>query len=143
MNKQQKPKGVIRSFEGLMPEPYLEQPLVAMLSREKCYQQLLKQLHPNKLRCGCGSNDCTSHGYTSTGFPRFICRACCKNYSALSGTVWNGSRLGPRRIYLFMRAWAMGWTPEIIALAIGVHKRTVVMTQRKIKAYNCYKPTTV
>lgn len=132
------PDKQIRITAGLLPEDYSRTPLVALLSWEACYNELVCRLHPVFFACSCGSMDRTGHGKTNAGFPVYMCKGCGCTYSILSGTPFSGTKLGARELVLFMRLWADAVPAVEIGKQVGLHRTSVLQLQDKLRIYSSH-----
>lgn len=126
----------VKIFKGLDPAPYTPSLLLTMLDRPACIEWLLGQLHPGGLSCAvCGATSKTGNGKTEKGLPRYLCGGCGITYNLFSHTPWSGSKLGPRRIVLFMFLLGQDAHPVEIGEAVGLDRTTVITTSRRLAAY--------
>ncbi len=126
----------IKIFTGLDPVEYNQAELLKMLDRSACIDKLTTLFHPNGLACAlCGTSARTGNGKTEKGLPRFICGGCGITYNVFSHTPWSGSKLGPRRIVLFMFLLGRELHPAEIAAAVGLDRTTVITIIQRLAAY--------
>lgn len=136
MNSAVEIRPAVRVTAGLNPAAYLETPLADLLDRQASYNELLSRLHPDGLRCSCGSVDRISHGRNRTGYPVYKCRDCGSVYFILSGTVFSGCTMEAHRLVLFMRLLAAGQKPAEIGRAVGLHRNSVAQLMAKVSVYS-------
>lgn len=126
---------LVRITAGLLPEEYQQTQMVDLLSWEACYNELFLRLHPAGFFCSCGSSERIGHGRTKACFPIYMCKACSKTYSILTGTPFSGTKLGAKELVLFMRMWAGAAAPAEIGRQIGLHRSSVLQLQEKLRIY--------
>jgi transposase-like protein len=120
-------KKTVRITSGIRPEEYGATPLLDLLAWQPCYDELVRRIHPLGLHCPCGSPQglSVSNGRTRAGIPVRRCRNCGATYTVLTGTPFSGTKLGARRLVLFMRMWHAGSPAGEIGQAVGLHRNSV------------------
>jgi transposase-like protein len=89
----------------------VQSPIIDLLSKQECYNYLLRVLHPDGLKCPCG------HGIEAGQAPHtrdrapiveYRCRRCGRVFNLFTGTDWRGTRYDCRTIVLVLRGFAQG-----------------------------------
>lgn len=124
---------------GLDPAQYVDISMSDKMDMTACLSMLETMFHPDGLRCPqCRSLSRIGNGKTAKGVPRYRCTECGQTYTIISHTPFSGTKLGPRKIVLFM--WMFGIECEVrdIARAVALHPSTVSRIILKIKTYGGY-----
>jgi len=90
-------------------------PLTDLLDEQKCYDHLLRTLHPDGLRCPDGHPlpaDQATHDRHRAPIQDYRCRMCGRVFNLFTGTVWSGTHYDCVTIVLLLRGFAQG-TPTL------------------------------
>ena len=126
----------IRIMTGLEPQAYLQEEMFRQMDSEACLAVVESHFHPDGIKCqDCGSSERYGGGKTPKGLPRYRCRECSSTYTAISYTPFSGTKLGPRKIVLFMWLLGLGVAPAEIGAAVGLSTDAVIFRMQQIQFY--------
>jgi transposase-like protein len=86
-------------------------PIDELLDEQRCYEFLLRTLHPDGLRCPQGHPlppDQQPHDRHRAPIMDYRCRQCGAVYNLFTGTCWRKTRYPCRKIVLLLRGIAQG-----------------------------------
>jgi transposase-like protein len=113
-------------------------PIVDLLDDEMSLVWLQKHFHPHGLRCphcGIGVENAREFRHTQTsGLVVYRCRSCHGVYNLYSGTVFEGRRLRPAQVVLFVRGVCKGEPTATLARELKVCRQTALGLRRRLQA---------
>lgn len=100
-------------------------PIDKLLDEQRCYDFLLKVLHPEGLHCPNGHPlppDQAPHDRHRAPIFDYRCRVCGKVYNIFTGTIWSGSRYSCAIIVPIMRGIVQGIPTKHLAEELEVDR---------------------
>lgn len=109
--------------------------LNGLLDEDKCYDQLVRVLHPSGLRCPNGHElgECGIHERDRAPLLDYRCRACRRHFNAFTGTVLSGIRYTVVQIVQMLRGFVQGVSTWQIAREIGVDRKWLLVWRHKLQ----------
>lgn len=111
-------------------------PIHELMDEQKCYDYLLRVLHPNGLKCPQGHPlpvDQQPHDQRRAPLVDYRCRACGAVFNLFSGTLWSGSRYSCVQIVLMLRGIAQGVPTEHLAQELGIDRSHLLERRHEIQ----------
>jgi transposase-like protein len=107
------------------------------MDHDACLALLETMFHPRGLSCpACGCSARKRFGRTvSHGVPRYRCRACGRIYTVISGTIFSGTKLDPRRIVLLLYLAGIGADHALIARMLDIPVERVRSHLARVSLY--------
>ena len=100
--------------------------LLIYFSERRCREWLINELNPGGVNCpSCGQAQDSSRLQLVYSLKRIRCCSCGRKFSAFTGTVFEGTQLGPRQIVVMLMLMRMGRPNADIARAARISRSTV------------------
>jgi hypothetical protein len=111
-------------------------PIDELLDEQRCYDFLLKVLHPEGLHCRNGhplpADQAPSDRHRDPIFD-YKCRVCGNVYNIFTGTTWSGSRYSCVTIVLIMRGVVQGTPTKHLAEELGIDRSHLLKRRHAIQ----------
>ena len=111
-------------------------PIQEMMDEQKCYNYLLRVLHPDGLKCPRGPplpSDQQPHDRHREPIVDYRCRECGAVFNIFTGTIWQGSRYTCVQIILILRGIAQGVPTEHLAEELGIDRSHLLEKRHEIQ----------
>jgi transposase-like protein len=111
-------------------------PIQELMDEQKCYDYLLKVLHPKGLRCPAGHPlrpGQKPHDRHRAPVVEYRCPECASVFNAFSGTVWSSSRYTCIQMVLILRGIAQGAPTEHLADELGIDRSHLLEKRHEIQ----------
>jgi transposase-like protein len=111
-------------------------PIQELMDEQKCYEYLLKSLHPQGLKCPAGHPlrpGQKPHHRHRAPVVDYRCPECGRIFNAFNGTVWSGSRYTCIQMVLILRGIAQGTTTEHLADELGIDRAHLLEKRHEIQ----------
>jgi len=111
-------------------------PIDELLDEQRCYDFLLKVLHPEGLHCPDGHPlppDQAPHDRHRGPIFDYRCRVCGKVYNIFTDTIWSGSRYSCVTIVLIMRGIIQGKPTKHLAEELGIDRSHLLKRRHAIQ----------
>lgn len=112
-------------------------PIAELLSRAECAAWIETYFHPHGWRCpGCAATPAQARQFRHArrGLPDVRCGRCQRVYNLYTGTVFESSRLDPRRVVLLLRGVCKGEPSTTLAAELSLSRRSVHQWRKKLQA---------
>lgn len=111
------------------------QVLLIYFSERECRKWLVHELNPDGANCpSCGQDQDSSRLQLVYSLKRIKCSSCGRKFSAYTGTVFEGTQLGPRQIVIMLMLFRMGRSNADIARAAKMSRSTAARWRRYFRA---------
>jgi transposase len=111
-------------------------PIAELLDEQRCYDFLLRVLHPEGLHCRKGHPlppGQAPHDRHRDPIFDYKCRICKAVYNIFTDTVWNGSRYSCVTIVLIMRGVVQGTPTKHLAEELGIDRSHLLKRRHAIQ----------
>jgi transposase-like protein len=111
-------------------------PIQELMDEQKCYDYLLKVLHPQGLKCPNGHAlrpGQKPHDRHRAPVCDYRCAECRCVFNAFTNTVWSGARYTCVQMVLLMRGIAQGVPTEHLADELGIDRSHVLAKRHEIQ----------
>ena len=111
-------------------------PIYELLDEQRCYDYLLKVLHPNGLHCSNGHPlppEQAPHDRSREPIFDYKCRVCGTVYNLFTNTIWSGTRYSCAIIILIMRGIAQGIPTEHLAEELTIDRSHLLKLRHEIQ----------
>jgi transposase-like protein len=111
-------------------------PIQELMDEQKCYDYLLKVLHPQGLTCPAGPAlrpGQKPHDRHRTPVLDYRCPACGRVFTAFTQTVWSGGRDTCVQMVLILRGIAEGVPTEHVADELGLDRSHLLAKRHEIQ----------
>lgn len=111
-------------------------PIQELMDEQKCYDYLLKVLHPQGLTCPAGHSvqpDQKPHDRHRAPIFDYRCAECGRVFNAFTQTVWSGGRYTCVQMVLIMRGIAQGVPTEHLADELGIDRSHLLAKRHEIQ----------
>ena len=111
-------------------------PIQELMDEQKCYDYLLKVLHPQGLRCPGGHPlrlGQKPHDRHRDPVLDYRCPECGRVFNAFSQTVWSGGRYTCVQMVLILRGIAQGVPTEHLADELGIDRSHLLAKRHEIQ----------
>ncbi|MGA2333022.1 MAG: hypothetical protein ABSG75_14805 [Syntrophales bacterium] len=107
------------------------------LDEDKCISWILSHLHGDNAYCpSCGAIILDSQRLQHFwGCERLNCKECGAFFTALTDTIFSGSHMSLRELYLMMMLIGAGLGDRMIAKKVGISAESVRLWKSKFKAW--------
>lgn len=110
-------------------------PLHRLMDEQACYDQLIRVLHPDGLRCPrCGSDQANVHRRHRAPVLDYRCRGCGRVFNAFTGTVLAGTPKRPAQIMLILRGIAQGVSTARLARELALSRSHLLDLRHRLQA---------
>jgi transposase-like protein len=112
-------------------------PIHELLDERRCYEYLLKVLHPEGLHCPHGHRlpeGQHPHDRHRDPLVDYRCRECGAVFNLFTGTLWSGSRYPCSQIVLLLRGVAQGVPTQHLAEELGIDRSQLLERRHEIQA---------
>jgi len=120
-------------------------PLSDLLSKQECYDYLLRVLHPDGLHCKNGHplpSDQAPHDRHRAPIMDYRCRACGNVFNVFTNSLWEGTHYSCTTIVLIMRGFVQGVPTLQLAEELDVDYSTLLERRHQIQQLGLeHKPT--
>ena len=117
-------------------EPMITFPIQELMDEQKCYDYLLKVLHPQGLKCPAGhpvGPEQKPHDRHRAPLWDYRCSACGRVFNAFTASVWAGSRYTCVQMVLILRGIAQGTPTEHLADELGINRPHLLEKRHEIQ----------
>ena len=111
-------------------------PIQELMDEQKCYDYLLKVLHPNGLKCPAGHPlrpGQKPHDRHRAPVFDYRCQDCGRVFHAFTDTVWSGGRYTCIQMVLILRGIAQGTPTEHLADELGIDRSHLLEKRHEIQ----------
>lgn len=111
-------------------------PIQELMDEQKCYDYLLKVLHPQGLACPAGHPlrlGQKPHDRHRTPVLDYRCPECGRVFNAFTQTVWSGGRYTCVQMVLILRGIAQGVPTEHLADELGLDRSHLLAKRHEIQ----------
>ena len=111
-------------------------PITDLLSKQECYDFLLRTLHPDGMKCPNGHplpKNQAPHDVKRAPVADYRCRTCGCVYNLFTGTVWSGTHYDCAVIILVMRGVSQGVPTMQLADELELDYRTLLERRHRIQ----------
>lgn len=111
-------------------------PIEELLDEQRCYDYLLKILHPVGLHCPNGHPlppDQGPHDRSREPILAYRCRICGAVYNLFTGTIWSGTRHSCATIILIVRGIVQGIPTQHLAEELGIDRSHLLKLRHQIQ----------
>jgi transposase-like protein len=107
------------------------------LDEDKCIRWILSRLHPDNAYCpSCGTIILDSQRLQHFwGCERLKCKQCGVFFTALTDTIFSGSHMSLREVYLMMLLIAAGFKNRTIAEKLNISNESVRLWRSKFRVW--------
>lgn len=112
-------------------------PLRELLNEQRCYNYLMRILHPEGLQCPSGHplpKDQAPHNRHRAPVVDYRCRRCGRVFNLFTGTLWQGTRLLCATIVLLLRGIVQGIPTQPLAQELEVGYETLLRWRHRLQA---------
>ena len=115
----------------------LQFPIADFLDEQKCYDYLMKLLHPEGFHCPCGHLlPLAQAAHKSQRRPRVVdyqCRFCGKVFNIFTDTVWSGSSYKCSTIVRLLQGFGEGIPTLHLSQELGLHYGTLLERRHQLQ----------
>ena len=111
-------------------------PIQALMDERRCYEYLLKGLHPQGLKCPQRHSlpeEQPPHDRHREPIVDYRCRECGAVFNLFTGTVWSGTRYTCSQIVLILRGVAQGVPTQHLAEELGIDRSHLLERRHEIQ----------
>ena len=111
-------------------------PIQELMDEQKCYDYLVKVLHPQDLKCPAGhpvASGQKPHDRHRAPVWDYRCSVCGRVFNAFTNTVWAGSRYTCIQMVLILRGIAQGTPTEHLADELGINRPHLLEKRHEIQ----------
>ena len=111
-------------------------PIQELMDEQKCYDYLLKVLHPQGLKCPAGHvlrSGQQPHDRHRAPVLDYRCPACGRVFNVFTQTVWSGGRYTCVQMVLILRGIAPGVPTEHLADELGIDRSHLLAKRHEIQ----------
>ncbi len=108
-----------------------------LLDEHKCYDLLVRVLHPEGLRCPNGHSleDCFIHKRDRAPLVDYCCRTCERYFNAFTNTTLSRIRYNVVQIVQMLRGFVQGVTTSRLAREMGVDRKWLLVWRHRLQGF--------